>query len=296
MKKIKLFEDFLLEFDYGKHLFADPDTIAGTDKFKKKDYTNWLKSIGSKIESDTEEEEDILQDFMDYFESGTKIWQRHIKTLIGLKKKYPQMLDPQDYFDFDTAYRGASIPMNQFLRIVNNNKAYQTHGKAYLKKLKKNAPPYEPGIYDSLKHKTEIKKQNWVKPFVEDSSKVMQLHDIKGETYESRGNKGFISLSTNPLDAKKFMMENQIAHIAKGRMPVVIHVDYSKIAKKAFMNPEFVMKLTTWEEDEFLVEGHELPIKEITFPNPLTTALFDDKIDRETQLKVYKALFDYEED
>ena len=255
-----------------------------------------MKSIGSKIEPDTEEEEDILQDFMDYFENGAKIWQRHIKTLIGLKKKYPQMLDPQDYFDFDTAYRGASIPMSQFLRIVNNNKAYQKNGKAYLKKLKKTAPPYEPGIYGSLKHKTEIKKQNWVKPFIEDSSKVMQMHDIKGETYESRGDKGFISLSTNPLDAKKFMMENQLAHIAKGRMPVVLHVDYSKIAKKAFMNPEFVTKLTTWEEDEFLVEGHELPIKEITFPNPLTTALFDDKMDRETQLKVYKALFDYEED
>ena len=296
MKKIKLYEDFLLEFDYGKQLFADPDTIAGTDKFKKKDYTNWLKSIGSKIEPDTKEEEDILQDFMDYFENGISIWQRHIKTLIGLKKKYPQMLDPQDYFDFDMAYRGASIPISQFLRIVNNNKAYQKNGKAYLKKLKKTAPPYEPGIYGSLKHKTEIKKQNWVKPFIEDSSKVMQLHDIKGETYESRGDKGFISLTTSPLDAKKFMMENQLAHIAKGRMPVVIHVDYSKIAKKAFMNPEFVTKLTTWEEDEFLVEGSELPIKEITFPNPLTTALFDDKIDRETQLKVYKALFDYEED
>jgi hypothetical protein len=295
MKKIKLFEEFLLEFDYGKQLFADPDTIAGTDKFKKKDYTNWLKSIGSKIESDTEEEEDILQDFMDYFENGIKVWQRHIKTLIGLKKKYPQMLDPQAYFDFDTAYRGASIPMEQFIRIVNNSKAWKTNMiNGYLKKLKETEPASK--LRGSIKTKTKIKQQNWIKKFVDEKGKLLQIHDIKGEAYQSRGDKGFISLSTNPLDAKKFMLEYQLAHIRNGRMPVVIHVDYSKIAKKAFMNPEFVAKLTTWEEDEFLVEGSELPIKEITFPNPLTAYLFDDKLDRETQLKVYKALFDYEED
>ena len=73
------------------------------------------------------------------------------------------MLDPQDYFDFDTAYRGASISMNQFLRIVNNSKAYKKNIiNGYLKRLKETEPPYEPGISGSLKHKTEIKKQNWV--------------------------------------------------------------------------------------------------------------------------------------
>ena len=303
MKKIKLFEEFLLEFDYGKHLFADPETVAaGGTGFEGPDadeYARWLKSIGRKeIEADTPEEKELLKDLMNYFEHGDNMFNHQLKYLLALKKKYPNMLDPQEYFPIQDAYRGASIPMEQFIRIINNNKGWKKNYRdSYLKKLKKNSPPFQPTTYkDSLKYKTEIKKQNWVKPFVNETGNLMQLFDIKGEIYKTRGKKGFISLSTSGLDARKFMLENKIAHYAKGRMPVVIKVDYSKIAKKAVINPEFVTKLSDWDEDEFLVIGNELPISEITFPNPLASPMFDDKIDRETQLKIYKALFDYDED
>lgn len=121
MKHIKLFEEHLNELDYGNKLFADPAYISSSGPYR----TLAFQLYSDETEKDTEDERWLWTRIKDYFKNNVKTIAKYhkedLKTLLKLKKKFPQMLDPSLVIKpNDMVWRGQSADVNQVVEWIEN--------------------------------------------------------------------------------------------------------------------------------------------------------------------------------
>lgn len=121
MKYVRLFEDHLNELDYGKKLFADPAYISSSGAYR----TLAFQLYSDQTEKDTEDEKWLWMRIKDYFKNNVKTIAKYhkedLKTLLKLKKKFPQMLDPSLVIKpNDMVWRGQSGEVNQVVEWIEN--------------------------------------------------------------------------------------------------------------------------------------------------------------------------------
>lgn len=128
MKHVKLFEEHLNELDYGKKLFADPVYTHSSGSYR----TLAQQMYGEEGEKDTEDEKWLWMRIKDYFKSNVKTIAKYhkedLKTLLKLKKKFPQMLDPSMAIKpNDMVWRGQSADVNQVIEWIENCEEIVSH-------------------------------------------------------------------------------------------------------------------------------------------------------------------------
>jgi hypothetical protein len=121
MKHLKLFEEHLNELDYGKKLFADPAYISSSGPYR----TLAFQLYSDETEKDTEDEKWLWMRIKDYFKNNVKTIAKYhkedLKTLLKLKKKFPEMLDPSLVIKpNDMVWRGQSGEVNQVVEWIEN--------------------------------------------------------------------------------------------------------------------------------------------------------------------------------
>ena len=225
MKHIKLFEEHLNELDYGKKLFADPGYISSSGPYR----TLAFQLYSDETEKDTEDEKWLWIRIKDYFKNNVKTiatyHKEDLKTLLKLKKKFPQMLDPSlTIKPNDMVWRGQSASTRQVAKWIESAKSIESHewsdGWITLK-----------GITDDVK---------------------------------SRNDNGFLSISNDWRKAKDFTDFAQ----NENRWPVAIGTPFKNVAKNAFINPQFALVMSGYEEGETWILGNTLKATEITIAHP----------------------------
>jgi len=239
---IKL-QDILNELNYGSELFgsvpsekSNMDSTTGIRQDRNKDFIRvdkWLKNFKIPSEENTEEEDNVLKDLHGYLRYNEKeIQPSALKQLLGLKSKFPKMLDPQNQIKFSKVFRGMSMSMSELKEIL---KIYN----------------YE---YNSL-----------------DKEKILDKWFIRipesGNIESQGGGKGFLSVSTNINKAATFSLEKGWRHIHNRRHPIVLEIPYSKVADRSLFNPSFINSFTKYDEYEFFILGKTLPYDAIWIPN-----------------------------
>lgn len=121
MKHLKLFEEHLNELDYGKKLFADPAYTSSSGSYR----TLAQQMYGEEGEKDTQDEKWLWMRIKDYFKNNVKTIAKYhkedLKTLLKLKKKFPEMLDPSLAIKpNDMVWRGQSGEVNQVVEWIEN--------------------------------------------------------------------------------------------------------------------------------------------------------------------------------
>lgn len=113
MKHIKLFEDFINEFDTGSVLLGDPTTLGRPSKWEE---------LGIKFEPNTADETELIQMMKDWIfnvKANPKMGQI-LKELLPLKKKFPKILEPskgRTVYEGTSLYRGTLIPFKDVLSL-----------------------------------------------------------------------------------------------------------------------------------------------------------------------------------
>jgi hypothetical protein len=116
MKKVKLFEQYITEMEYGKELLTDPNALPRADYFKK---------LGLPFEPNTVEENELiayLQEWMMNPHTAAKdpTLGLILKELLPLKKKFPKILDPKagrHLYEGKSLYRGTTIPLKELIAL-----------------------------------------------------------------------------------------------------------------------------------------------------------------------------------
>jgi hypothetical protein len=143
MKHVKLFEEHLNELDYGDKLFADPAYTSSSGAYR----TLAQQMYGEEGEKDTEDEKWLWMRIKDYFKNNVKTLSKYhkedLKTLLKLKKKFPEMLDPSLVIEpNDMVWRGQSGEVNQVVEWIENCEEIVSHewadGWIILKGIKDN--------------------------------------------------------------------------------------------------------------------------------------------------------------
>lgn len=111
MKKVKLFEAFLNEFETGKVLLGDPAQLGRPNKWE---------DLGIPFEPNTADESELIELIREWIFKGrvdSKMGQI-LKELLPLKKKFPNVLEPsagRSVYDGTSLYRGTLIPFKDAL-------------------------------------------------------------------------------------------------------------------------------------------------------------------------------------
>ena len=128
MKYLRLFEEHLNEFNYGKKLFADPAYTHSSGAYR----TLAQQMYGEEGEKDTEDEKWLWMRIKDYFKNNVKTIAKYhkedLKTLLELKKKFPEMLDPSLAIKpNDMVWRGQSSGTRQVAKWIESAKSIESH-------------------------------------------------------------------------------------------------------------------------------------------------------------------------
>jgi hypothetical protein len=113
VKHIKLFEDFINEFDTGSVLLGDPTTLGRPSKWEE---------LGIKFEPNTADETELIQMIKEWIfnvKANPKMGQI-LKELLPLKKKFPKILEPskgRTVYEGTSLYRGTLIPFKDVLSL-----------------------------------------------------------------------------------------------------------------------------------------------------------------------------------
>jgi len=112
---IKL-KDLLNELDFGKFPFTDPDA-ANLDMMKQMSLQRLIDKYKYVTEPNTKDEQSLLKDISKYFEDESNTIQAsELKALLAIKSKFPGILDPQSNDEYNSIYRGTSIPIKEILK------------------------------------------------------------------------------------------------------------------------------------------------------------------------------------
>lgn len=128
MRYLKLFEEHLNELDYGKKLFADPAYISSSGPYR----TLAFQLYSDETEKDTEDERWLWMRIKDYFKNNVKTIAKYhkedLKTLLKLKKKFPEMLDPSLVIKpDDMVWRGQSAGTRQVAKWIESAESIESH-------------------------------------------------------------------------------------------------------------------------------------------------------------------------
>jgi hypothetical protein len=241
MKRIKLFEEFVNEMDYGKELLTDPNALPRADYFKK---------LGLPFEPNTVEENELIAYLQEWMMNPHKVSKDPtlgliLKELLPLKKKFPKILDPKagrHLYEGKSLYRGTTIPLKELMAL---NGKWQPNGHL----------DYPTG---AIQLKT---KYNW---------KGMGINQ-----------KGFTSFTPSQPTAIDFARESDHAlfgpfHAAetikalesgRDRMIAVI-LEIPDTYANAIMNPHFTVSVAQFlTEYEVFVLGQPIQIERIHLPD-----------------------------
>lgn len=112
---IKL-KDLLTELEFGKYPFTDPDA-ANLDMTKQKSLQRLIDKYKYDTEPNTKDEQNLLKDLSKYFEDESNMVQAsELKALLAVKSKFPGILDPQSNDEYNSIYRGTTIPIKEVLK------------------------------------------------------------------------------------------------------------------------------------------------------------------------------------
>lgn len=276
MKRIKLFEEFLNEFEYGDKLFADPDT----PEYDEGKYKRWIEAKYGKSETDTPEEREALRHICDYIEHGDKYSAKLAVQFIKkhgekLKKKFGEVLDPEHNRAIDTIYRGATANHDYIIKAISNDKDYQKRimpGGDLYKFIMENPINWYSKIDDFRNTQGSsggviAGNYNWGGSF------WIGINDAGVQT--SQNSSGFLSFATEKRDARSFSSPKKaFANAAKKRWPIISEVDFKKIKKITYMNPEWVKNIGEYDENEVWVLGSSFDAKRIWVRSPYQTGIW----------------------
>ena len=90
MKRVKLFEEFINEFNYGEVLFGDPSVAQDEERYKR--------LLKLPFEPNTLEEDQLIKMLKDWFhnEKAASFLGKALRELLPLKKKFPKVLEPTE--------------------------------------------------------------------------------------------------------------------------------------------------------------------------------------------------------
>jgi hypothetical protein len=220
MKLEQLYRDIQERLDVGDKLWADEGGVASLAK-RWKGFIE--KLYAPDYEPNTEDEEKVLAALMGYFQTNKSgDLGAYLKDLLPLKSKFPKILDPQlqGYIPAsseetewvsnggDYVWRGATMPLSQAKKLIQN------------------------AIY---KHSGLISSR----AFITNQPNI---------TYNSRGEKGFTSFSSDLKGAIQF----------KGKMgsdSVTVIYGVKKSNPNLVMNPEASDSISMFQENETLYVG-----------------------------------------
>ena len=239
MNRIRLFEEFINEFEYGDKLFADPRYRHNPN------YGLLLKfAYDDEDEPDTEKEKELFRIIKGYLQDWKKeaIYKspKEIKTLLKLKDKFPQVLDPAEGLpgvpkargveDSDLIYRGMSIEIPRLQKLLAKSKAIEPN-------LRVMSP--------------------W----------FLELENVR-ENITSRSKTGFVSCTTQTHTAKMFTGISGQKSIGNNRWPVVVGKENKNVKANSILSKHFTRSLSGMEEGEFWVIGNQLKNCKIWMVNP----------------------------
>ena len=220
MKLEQIYKNIQERLDVGDKLFADEGGVASLAK-RWKGFID--KLYAPDYEPNTEDEEKVLAALMGYFQTNKSgDLGAYLKDLLPLKSKFPKILYPQlqGYIPAsseetewvsnggDYVWRGATMPLNQAQKLIQN------------------------AVY---KHSGLISSR----AFITNQPNI---------TYNSRGEKGFTSFSSDLRGAIQF----------KGKMgsdSVTVIYGVKKSNPNLVMNPEASNRISMFKENETLYVG-----------------------------------------
>jgi hypothetical protein len=234
MNNVKLFEQWLYEFKYGKSLFADSKLAVGSEM----EYKDFIKRVtGSDEEPNTPDEEELWVKLHKYITTNNRLagdsglTGNDLKPLIPLKKKFPGILDPEYGGKLYRIYRGMSMDIDELVSLIKKGKV-EVNDRLYTWKM-------------------------------DVSTKIT-----------SRSTNGFLSFSANERNARSFAKDNsrvQRGNIKNGRWPIVAGVLYKSIANDCLFNHRFIDQIHNYGEEEILYVGNsfQTDVIEILFPESI---------------------------
>tara|TARA_B100000900_G_scaffold416149_1_gene449517 strand:- start:50 stop:1051 length:1002 start_codon:yes stop_codon:yes gene_type:complete len=273
MKYLRLFEEHLNEFNYGKKLFADPDT----PEYDEGKYKKWIEAKYGKSEDDTPEEEAALRYICDYVEHGdkysalqaVKFIRKHGK---NLKKKFGEILDPEYQTKLDTIYRGATTTHDFIISAILNDKDYQKRimpGGDLYKFIMENPANWYSKI-DSFRSSNGTNRAGnykWGGRF------WIGINNAGVQT--SQNNSGFLSFATERRDAKSFSSpQKALRNSGSKRWPVISEVDFNKVRERTYMNPWWIKNVGEYDENEVWLLGKSFDTKRIWVRSPYQTGIW----------------------
>ena len=176
---------------------------------------------------------------------------KEIKTLLKLKDKFPQVLDPAQGLpgvpkargieDNQMIYRGMSIEIEHLKTLLLQTKAIEP-------------------------------KLRVMKPW------FLELQSVR-ETINSRSKTGFVSCTTQTHTAKMFSGISGLKNLETDRWPIIVGTEYKNVKATSILSQHFTRSLSGMEEGEFWVIGNQLPNCKIWIVNPFEDSWFDKHID-----------------
>lgn len=276
MKRIKLFEEFLNEFDYGKKLFADPDT----PEYDEGKYKRWIKAKYGESEDDTPEEEAALRYICDYIENGDKYSAKLAVKFIrshgkNLKKKFGEILDPEYQTKIDTIYRGATGNHDYIISAIMNDKDYQKRimpGGDMYKFIMENPTNW----YSKIDNFRSNHGTNRAGNYKWGGRVWIGINNAGVQT--SQNDSGFLSFATERRDAKSFSSPQKALRTSGSkRWPVISEVDFNKVREETYMNPWWIKNVGEYDENEVWLLGNQFDTKRIWVRSPYQTGIWDSK-------------------
>ena len=237
MKPIKLFEDFINEFDTGKVLLGDPSLLGRPNKWE---------DLGIEFEPNTADETQLIQLIKDWILKVTADPKMgHIlKELLPLKKKFPKILEPSEgrsVYEGTSLYRGTLIPFKEVLSLNGKWKRNDTvdifGGSLNLSTSynwesinRKGFTSFTPSIEIAATFAGSLSKENY-----------------------------------NEIVASKMVVKRLLDGSTDGMIPVIIKIKDTH--PLAIMNPVFTQSIHEFmNEFEVFVVGNKIKVDEVIIP------------------------------
>lgn len=222
-------KDILQEFEYGDKLMADPAYASSSGKWR-----SFMNRYYKDWEPDTDDEQKLFLAITDYLKSNVKSYLgRHrnvMKKLLALKQS------------------------GKFPHILDPLSA-EDHVEGVYRGMSIPQSQLE-DLIRSEKVKPYARQNWWEIPY--------------NATISSRSMEApILSVSSDPFKASNFALDNAKRGINADRYPIVAYSTYSKIADRAFMNPDFLDLFTSFNEKEYwlLDPSKGIPTSGILFPD-----------------------------
>lgn len=225
MKHVKLFEQFLAEFETGSILLGDPE---GVDT--KGNKSEW-ETLGLPFEPNTMDEKqllDLLRAWITKEDKNPKLG-KLLKELLPLKKKFPKILEPTQgrrSYEGKHFYRGTMVPIREIIALSGW--------------FKNNSVDFDNGAIET--------KSSYIWKSV--NTKGFTSLTPSPETATQFAEEYALDHGFDP----EYFVEKLANEDFTGMMPIVIKVKDTH--PDTVMNPDFINTLTSLREWEtFLISG-----------------------------------------